>query len=298
MDFFLTLVASIKPVSAAHMALVENFLNTQGIALTENPLWLDPHKAVDIPLPVCLTPTQMNSIRNAVIPDQIDVFCVSAKSRRKKLLIADMDSTIVTTETLDELAAYAGLKDKIAAITARSMNGDLDFVQAIRERVGMLKGLPVKTLYETLGKTELCEGAEIFVKTMRAHGAICVLVSGGFTFFTEAVSKLAGFSGHHGNVLGVAQDVLTGLVEDPILDKSAKLKFLKHYADRLGVDLLETVAIGDGANDLPMLEAAGIGLGYRPRPILQGALINQIRYADLTAALYVQGYKKEEFKGL
>ncbi len=253
------------------------------------PQWLAQHKAADIPVQNCVNMEQMKALRAVFAADRIDVLCVPREGRKKKLLLADMDSTIVTTETLDELAGKAGIKDKIAAITARAMNGELDFHAALRERVGLLKDLPVTALHETLDETELCEGADKLVHGMRENGATCVLVSGGFTFFTSAIAEQAGFHHHHGNELEHDGNVLVGTVSGVILDKDAKLAFLKKYAGELGIDLSETVAIGDGANDLPMLTAAGLGIGYRPKPVLEESLLNVLKYADLTGVLYVQG---------
>ncbi len=291
MEHIIVLIASDIPLSIAHIERVEKFIEERGVGLNGKPDWLYPHKAADIPVQNGLTLEQMKALRSVFQQDRIDLLCVPAKGRKKKLLLADMDSTIVTTETLDELAGKAGIKDQIAAITARAMNGELDFHAALRERVGLLKNLPLIALNETLDETVLCEGADIMVKTMADHGTKCVLVSGGFTFFTGAIADKTGFHHHHGNTLHDDGTVLIGTVGDPILDKNSKLEFLKSYANDLGIDLSETVAIGDGANDLPMLLAAGLGIGYRPKPILEETLMNVLRFADLTGVLYAQGYR-------
>ena len=295
MDFTLTLVASNKALSAGHLATIENFTDANGLLMTGEPSWLNPNKAADIPLAECLNMEQMKDLRNAVAEDQIDVFCTRTDKRRKKLLIADMDSTIVTSETLDELAAEAGLKDKISKITQRAMQGDLDFESALKERVGLLAGLPSKSLKKTLEKTEISEGAEKLVSVMRQNGALCILVSGGFTYFTGQIASQLGFTAHHGNTLNIEEDKLTGTVGEPILDKDSKLRFLELYCEELEIDKSNSIAVGDGANDLPMLSAAGIGIGYYPKPLLEETLLNCIRFTDLTSILYVQGYKKEDF---
>ncbi len=291
MSHILTLIASDTRLSIAHLETMEKFIGARGVGLNGRPEWLDTHRAADIPVQNCLTLQQMKELRGIFGNDKIDIICSTVEHRRKKLLLADMDSTIVTTETLDELAGKAGIKDKIAAITARAMNGELDFKAALRERVGLLKGLPLSALQETLDETEFCDGAEDLINAMRKDGATCVLVSGGFTFFTGAVATKAGFHNHHGNILHDDGKALLGTVGDDILDKDSKLSYLKSYTQELGLDLNQTVAIGDGANDLPMLAAAGLGIGYRPKPVLAENLLNILQYADLNGVLYAQGYK-------
>ncbi|MCD8498220.1 MAG: phosphoserine phosphatase SerB [Alphaproteobacteria bacterium] len=204
-------------------------------------------------------------------------------------MLADMDSTIIAEETLDELAAYAGIKDQIAAITARAMNGELDFHAALRERVSLLQGLEEHALAETLERMKVNDGAPEFIAAMRKSGATCVLVSGGFTFFTGAVADKVGFHNHHGNTLLIEGGKLTGGVGEPILDKDSKLAYLKDYAGKLGISLAETLTIGDGANDLPMLKAAGLGIGYYPKKAVADEVDSVIQYGDFTAALYAQG---------
>lgn len=285
----LTLIASDIPLSIAHIEKAEKFAEENALGLNGKPAWLDAHKAADIPVQNALTMEQMKALRALFAADKIDTLCVPLEGRKKKLLMADMDATIVTTETLDELAAKASIGEQVAQITARAMKGELDFRSALFERVGLLKGLPITALDETLQETILCEGAEELVAGMKQSGAMCVLVSGGFTFFTNAIAQKCGFNRNHGNSLGINGDGLDGTVGEPILDKDAKLAFLKHYAAELGIDLAETVAIGDGANDLPMLAAAGLGIGYRPKPVLEENLLNILKYADLTGVLYAQG---------
>jgi phosphoserine phosphatase len=198
-----------------------------------------------------------------------------------------MDATIVECETLDELAARAGIKDQIAAITTRAMNGELDFKAALRERIALLKGLPTTALYETLAEMKLSPGASDLIMGQRARGVTCILVSGGFTFFTHAIAEKCGFNSHHGNFLGINDTVLDGTVSEPIIDKDAKLAHLKSHAQELGIDLTQTVAIGDGANDIPMLAAAGLGIGYRPKKLVEETILNCLKYADLDRLKYV-----------
>lgn len=226
----------------------------------------------------------------------VDVCVQAAVGRKKKLLIADMDSTIISCECLDELADFAGLKAPISAITERAMRGELDFEAALRERVGMLKGLDLGALQKTYDeRVRLNPGARTFVSTMAAHGARCMLVSGGFEFFTKRVARDAGFHGNRANRLIDDGQVLTGNVGMPILGREAKLWSLREEAAVTGIDLAETLAIGDGANDLDMIKAAGLGVAYRAKPIVAQEADAKLDHADLTAVLYFQGYRAEEF---
>ena len=296
MSFFLVFTSTdLRP---NHLAKIEAFLDDHHIRFSTKPKWLNPHKAVEFRVGDKPLPDQWQKLKELLAPDRIDAFVIAEENRRKKLMIADMDATIVTTETLDELAAHAGLKDKISAITKQAMAGELDFEQALRERVSMLKSLQKDVLHKTLEETELSHGADTLVRVMAASGATCVLVSGGFTFFTKVIADRAGFHFHHGNHLELVDDILTGLVTGPILGKDAKKSYLLEYADKKGIDVREVFAIGDGANDLPMLETAGLGVGYYPKPLLLEKLDNCILYSDLTAPLYIQGYTIEDIEAV
>jgi len=211
-------------------------------------------------------------------------------------LVADMDSTIVTSETLDELAAYAGIQAEIVAITKRSMNGEIDFATALRERVGMLKGLHLDALEKTWEKTKLTPGARELVATMRAHNATTALVSGGFTFFTGRVAEKIGFHVHRANVLIDDGAALTGDVGEPILDRFSKLEILEELAAERRLKLSATLAVGDGANDLDMLAAAGLGVAFHAKPIVAAKAKARIEYGNLRALLFAQGYKASEFR--
>lgn len=289
MEHVLTLIASNEPLSIAHLQTLEKFVERAGVGLNGAPSWLKQHHAADLPVQNCLTMEQMHDCRKLFEESRIDVLCVPIQGRQKKLLIADMDATIVQTETLDELAGKAGIKDQIAAITKRAMDGEIDFKTALKERVGLLKGLPLSALEETLFETKLCDGAAELVRGMKDNGAKCVLASGGFTFFTAAIAHKAGFDTHHGNVLNHDGKALDGTVAEPILDRQAKLTFLEQHAQELGLPLSQTMAVGDAANDLMMLTAAGLGIGYRPKMIVEESVLNVVKYADLTALLYAQG---------
>jgi len=233
----------------------------------------------------------------ALIGDQPVDFAVQAlANRRKRLLIADMDSTIINVECLDELADFAGVKDKVSEITERAMRGELAFEGALRERVGMLAGLAVgalQTCYDE--RVQLNPGARTLVTTMAAHGARCALVSGGFTFFTRRVAEAAGFHLNRANTLIEADGRLTGQVGNPILGKEAKLAALREETAALGLTPADALAVGDGANDLAMIEAAGLGVAYRAKPIVAAQAHAKVDYTDLTTLLYFQGYTATEF---
>lgn len=226
----------------------------------------------------------------------VDWALVPVAKRRKKLLIADMDSTIIAIECLDELADFAGLKPEIAAITERAMRGELAFEPALIERVGKLKGLSLDALRRTYDeRVRLNPGARTLVRTMASHGARCVLVSGGFSYFTARVAEAAGFHANRANVLLDDGAALTGAVQEPILGRAAKLEALSSEAGALGLSLSETLAIGDGANDLDMIKASGLGIAYRAKPLVGAEAHARIEHTSLETALFFQGYRRDEF---
>jgi phosphoserine phosphatase len=208
-----------------------------------------------------------------------------------------MDSTIVTGETLDELAALAGVGEKIAAITRRAMNGELDFKEALRERVSMLKGLKIDALEKAWERIQVTPGAQELVATMRARGALTALVSGGFSCFTDKVAAQLGFDVQRSNILLDDGAALTGTVEEPILDRDAKLSALHELAAQRGLKLSATLAVGDGANDLDMIRAAGLGVAFHAKPIVAQAARAKVDHADLRALLFAQGYPVSTFVG-
>jgi phosphoserine phosphatase len=238
-----------------------------------------------------------DNIREEVTGDRrIDVAVVPNEHRRKKLLVADMESTIIEQECLDELADYVGLRARISEITARAMRGELDFEAAVRERVGLLEGLDAIVLDKLYTeRVTLAPGAAALVRTMKKDGAYCALVSGGFTFFTERIAKRLGFDMHQANTLEIRDGRITGRVTEPIVGREAKLAALQRLAAERGLQLEETLAVGDGANDLAMIKAAGLGVAYRAKPLVAAAAHAAVRYGDLTAVLYLQGYRREEF---
>ena len=228
----------------------------------------------------------------------VDVNVLAGTRRRKKLLIADMDSTIIQQECIDEMADVLGLKPEIAAITERAMRGELPFEAALRERLGLIAGLKVAQL-AAVYDTRITEmpGARTLVATMKKHGAFTALVSGGFTFFTSRVAKDVGFDVDRANTLEIKDGVLTGHITGPILGKAAKLANLQSLASERQIDLRDTLAVGDGANDLAMIGAAGLGVAYRAKPVVAAEAHASIVNGDLTALLYLQGYAREEWIG-
>jgi phosphoserine phosphatase len=219
----------------------------------------------------------------------------ASEGRKKKLLISDMDSTIINQECLDEIADYAGIKDKIAAITERAMNGELDFKAALRERVGLLAGLDASVLQKCYDdKITFMNGARELVQTMRANGAKCVLVSGGFTFFTSRVAAAIGFHLDEANILEIEGEKLTGKVKEPILDATSKLNALRFYTEENGLHPAQTLAVGDGANDLPMIVEAGLGVAYMAKPKVKLAAPTKVDVPNLKTLLYIQGYTENE----
>jgi len=240
-------------------------------------------------------PPDLDLLRSALGDAAIDTIAVKPRGRRKALLIADMDSTIITGETLDELADFAGIKDRIAAITVRAMNGELDFKDALRERVAILQGLPLAALEATWERVRLTEGAQELVATMRTRGALTALVSGGFTFFTQRVADRLGFALHRANVLLDDGAVLLGQVAEPILDREAKLLALNELAAERGIKLSATLAVGDGANDLDMLRHAGLGVAFHAKPIVAAEARARVDHGNLRALLFAQGYRAADF---
>ena len=227
---------------------------------------------------------------------RLDYCLQPVEGRRKRLLIADMDSTIINVECIDELADFAGVKAQVSEITERAMRGELDFEAALRERVAMLRGLPLADLQRAYDdRVRLNPGARTLVRTMTAHGAKAFLVSGGFSFFTRRVAKAAGFDAERANTLIEDGDGLAGTVADPILGREAKLAALTEEAAALGIPLSATLAVGDGANDLAMIAASGLGVAYRAKPIVAVQAHAKVDHTDLTSLLYFQGYTQAEF---
>ena len=230
-----------------------------------------------------------------LIPE-VDVIVQGEAGRRKKLLVADMDSTMITIECIDELADYAGIKPQIAEITERAMRGELDFEAALDERVGLLKDLDEMVLERCHAeRVEIMGGAIPLVRTMKQNGARTVLVSGGFTHFADKVGGDIGFDVIISNRLGLTGGKLDGTVAKPIVDSGTKRRALVDTAAEMGLDLADTMAVGDGANDIPMLEVAGLGVAYHAKPMTAAAAAARVEHCDLTALLFAQGYSRNEW---
>lgn len=289
----LTLIAPANTV----LPLEEATALAQKYATITASAWLEKPRAYQVTLSV----RDEAALRSALAHEakdhwHIDAILTPSSVQGAKLFISDMDSTIIHQECIDELADVVGLKDKVSAITARAMNGELDFEAALTERVALLKHLPISEMQRVLDtRITLMEGARTLVHTLRARGVHCVLVSGGFTFFTSAIAARAGFHANEANTLNIENEALTGTVQLPILGKEAKRASLIRHAATLGITHDKTIAIGDGANDLPMLHAADLGIAYHAKPAVEAEAQHIIRYNDLTALLHVLGIPKNEW---
>ncbi len=261
--------------------------------------WLAPDIACEIFIQTSLKEAQslLYSLRSVLTDHPVDVNVVAAGEQRQKLLIvADMDSTIIEQECIDELAEVAGIGNKIRTITERAMQGELNFENALRERVKLLQGLPATAIDDVLkDRIHLTSGAIELVQTMQHNGAYCALVSGGFTAFTSVIAKRAGFNTHQANSLEIVDGLLTGRVFDPILGKEAKLTALKDMLLAQKIDASQSLAVGDGANDLAMINHAGLGCAFRAKPIVAAEADVAIQYCDLTGFLYLQGFSIDAF---
>ncbi len=295
MQYVTTLIAATIhdfPIELA--AEVGECMRKAGASVPLAPSWLGP-AACDLLFDADDSVLLDAQARACVGDRAIDIVTQPVATRRKSLLVADMESTMIREEMLDELAELKGIRDHIAAVTARAMNGELDFASALRERVSLLKGLPVSALHDAWRRVNLMPGARLLVATMRRNGGRAVLVSGGFTLFTGKLQEMLEFDAHHGNELEFDRGVLTGGLVPPIRDRSDKLRVLQEEMTAGGLTADDIVAVGDGANDLPMLLAAGLGVAYHAKPSVREAARFRIDHGDLTALLYAQGYRRENF---
>lgn len=257
-------------------------------------IWLNPDKAAEFD--IAQIPDNRWQVWQEVQAMSVDLVIQPNTGRRKKMLLADMDSTMIQQECIDELADEAGVGDRVKHITARAMNGELDFDQALNERVGLLKDLPVATIDKVLrDRISLMPGGPVLLATMKAHGAYTALVSGGFTAFTQSVATQLGFDENRANTLCVRGDVLSGKVGLPILGQQAKVDALNEITTRLGISAKDVMAVGDGANDLGMLRRAGSGVALHAKPSVAAECDMRINHGDLTALLYLQGYSIQDF---
>ena len=281
-------------LSDAVVSVLAQHLHEDG-AILGTADWLAEDTACDLPfdhLPIERA-YQIAAATLAELP--VDFHVQSSEGRRKKLLLSDMDSTILTNETLDDLAEQAGIKEEIAAITARTMAGELDFAQALTERVAMLTDLPEGALATAFDRLSYSPGADMLVATMRAHGAHTALVSGGFKYFTSRVAAKLNFHLDLANDLEMAEGRLTGRLAGPLLDANTKLDTLHRLSAEQSLSPQDAVTVGDGANDIPMLREAGLGVAYYGKPIVRKAITCQINHTDLTTLLYFQGYRAADF---
>ena len=284
----------IRQIPFSHPAIAEKAaeaVNASGL------YWLADNIACDIALKDGTDLAEAETALRAAIQGlPIDLAIQDADVRRKKFLIADMDSTMIGQECIDELAAEVGLKEKVSAITARAMNGEIAFEPALRERVALLKGLPVTVVDEVIAKRiTLTPGGPELIATMKAKGHYTALVSGGFTVFTSRIAATLGFHENRANILIEDNGALAGAVEEPILGKQAKVDALLDITGKLGIDPADVIAVGDGANDLGMLELAGSGVALHAKPAVAAQAKIRIDHGDLTALLYLQGYRKADF---
>lgn len=291
MEIVITLLANPQkePLVPAFVESMAPSLATQAIAVKKTQI-LKEGVACDLFVEHASVQAVDALVAQIVADQPYDAVVQPVEGRQKKLLISDMDSTMITVECIDELADFVGKKAEVSIITERAMNGELDFEAALIERVALLRGLSEKMLQEAYDeRVKMMAGAKALLTAMRSAGAHCVLVSGGFTFFTARVAQELGFHENHANVLEVQHGMLTGRVVQPILGKQAKLDTLNRVCQQLQISPADALAVGDGANDLPMLLAAGLGVAYHAKPVVRAQAAARINYCDLSALIYAQG---------
>lgn len=297
MGHILTLVASDQSpqLTNEHFTNATDLCNEHNLQITDKHIsWLDEGKAGQIRIADKAPMALINKLREALDPDKIDFFIVD-EAFKPELLVADMESTIIPNEILDDLAELYGIENQVKEITASGMRGEIDFSQSLRQRIALLTGTTEKDLQEKRDSLELNSGAQEFVRTLNEDGVTCALATGGFTYFSERIAEICGFDNHHANTLDIKNGKLTGKVKDPILDSHAKVYYMDQYVDALGITPEQCITIGDGANDLPMLEKAGLGIGYHPKPAVREKIKNCIIHGDFTVVLYALGYTNDMF---
>lgn len=295
MAYVATLIANpaAPALNSALLARAADALSHAGASI-----WLDAGVAADIPftrLDADLKAT-VDRVRAALADAPVDIVIQPQAHRRKELFLADMDSTMIEQECIDELADFVGLKKEVSEITERAMRGEISFEPALRERVALLKNLPLSVIDKIITeRITLMPGGQALVRTMRANGVYCCLVSGGFTLFTAQIGAAIGFNEHRSNILEIESEKLAGTVREPILGKEAKRATLIELRRKLRLSAEQAIAVGDGANDLAMLGEAGLGVAFRAKPAVAAAAHARIEHGDLTALLYAQGYRRDEF---
>jgi phosphoserine phosphatase len=294
MEMVVTLIAG--PFGRASLPHLTSTI-AAALGIEGEPIWLAADEACDLVLDAAGQGQVAQTARALIEGAEIDVLVQPATGRRKRLLVADLEATIIENEMLEELAEPIGLRPQIAAITRRAMNGEIDFTAALEARVALLRGVEVRRLEDAAARIRLTSGGRALVATMRRGGAATALVSGGFAVFAEPVAAALGFDRVIANRLELAQGRITGIVQPPIVTGETKREALLALAAELGLAPAETIAVGDGANDLPMLAAAGIGIAFRPKPRVAEVARWRLDHADLTGLLYAQGYRKEEIVG-
>ena len=294
MDKVLTLIGRKYGLDETRISEVVSTLAGMG-AKIDPPDWLAYRTAVDLRFSGIECEDSRDLAFEALGETAVDAIAQPLEGRRKSLLVADMESTIIENEMLDELADEVGIRDKIAEITARAMNGELDFDGAINERVALLAGLDAEAIERTKKRIRIMPGAKELVATMRANNAYCALVSGGFSSYTADIRDQLGFNFDQANQLEIADGKLTGNVVEPILGRNAKKERLLALCEAQNISIKASITVGDGANDLAMLGAAGIGVAYHAKPIVAREATARIDHGDLTALLYLQGYRDDEF---
>ena len=295
MDKVLTLVCSTTgELSIQRVDQICNHLSIAGAEIGA-PVWLSTNQACDIPFRLLSIEDADKAVREKLISSPIDILSQAQKNRKKKLLVADMDSTITVGETLDNMAELAGIGPPVAKITARAMNGEILFSDSLLERVAMFNGHNASILKQVGSSLVLNSGAKTLVKTMAAKGAYTALVSGGFRYFTKLVAQRIGFDFNKGNEIEIINNRFSGKIIEPITTKVTKKEILKTLAHEQKVEIAKTLAVGDGANDLLMLHAAGLGVAYHAKPVVAAEVRARIEYTDLKSLLFFQGYRKSEF---
>ena len=296
MTHVITLIGdpNIAPLAPAVIDAARSAISASG-GKTGDVDWLSDGKACDLPTETIDPRAAVLAVQAAMEGLPIDVVGQEIKHRRKKLLVADMDSTIIQQECIDEIADFVGCRAEVAEITERAMRGEMDFPEAVRERAHMFAGLDAEVLERAYReRITLTPGAESLVRVMRKSGAVTALVSGGFTEFTSRVATRTGFDHHHGNELEIKAGKLTGKAIEPIKGGESKVQLLEHYCRELGITAAQTLAVGDGANDIPMIKIAGLGVAFHGKPSVTAVADAHIKFGDLTALLFVQGFRESE----